>query len=521
MAERAASGMEFRKDLSKYSLFPHVKGTVDTILENSVEELMKKGFQIRNEKGARKLYVNGKLKHDNLDSAGTVWVLGGGKAGIGMAQAVYNEFKKYGLESKLKGTISTTHKLVEEFRKEKGSSGIGGIEFKGAGHPTPDQGSIDNAKEIIETLREKVEKGDLVICPISGGGSALMTYPQGKVTLDDMKKVNKILVGSKWKIQDINAVRGKLDAIKKGGLAKNNVNKVPIVGVVLSDVIPTDLSVIASGPLQPDNITFKKVCTMLKKGELWSGMPESVRVRLTAGAEGKLGEEAKPLNEKSPLYKLVSNEVIGSNENFVGMVKDKLEKAGMKVESHLGVTGEAHQVGDRFFDFMTSLNGSKKIKDYLDKGGTYAAIFGGEQTVDISGDIPEGSRGGRTQVMLVKFMKRLLENIDFLKGNNVALVTMASDGKSGVSDFAGGFGIGDQLLDRIKDRMGRGKIGFEQARKGLIAELDKNLREYNSDAALRSLGMYIQSGETGHNVNDVFVGMVKKREKPLEIRDRL
>jgi hypothetical protein len=89
MAERKGSKISFRKEFKENPLFPQVKRVTQTILENSVEGLMKKNFEIRkDDNGLLNLYLNNKLKFSNLKKAPAIWVLGGGKAGIGMAQAI-------------------------------------------------------------------------------------------------------------------------------------------------------------------------------------------------------------------------------------------------------------------------------------------------------------------------------------------------------------------------------------------------------------------------------------------------
>ncbi len=140
------------------------------------------------------------------------------------------------------------------------------------------------AQEMVDLLRG-MTADDLVLCLISGGGSALMTLPVPGVSLDDMQTLTGLLLRSGAPIQAINAVRKHLSQIKGGQLARL-AYPAAVVALILSDVVGSPLDVIASGPTVPDTTTFADAQAVIERYGIADEVPESIRRHLRRGAGG-------------------------------------------------------------------------------------------------------------------------------------------------------------------------------------------------------------------------------------------
>ncbi len=184
--------------------------------------------------------------------AGRTVVVGAGKAAASMARAVEAHWPA---EKPLSGLVVT--------RYGHGVGALKRIEVVEAAHPVPDAAGQEAAGRILD-LVAGLGPDDLVLCLISGGGSALLSAPAAGITLDDKQAVNKALLKSGASIHEINCVRKHLSAIKGGRLA---VAAAParIVSLIISDVPGDDPSVIASGPTTPDATTLADAKAVLKR----------------------------------------------------------------------------------------------------------------------------------------------------------------------------------------------------------------------------------------------------------------
>ena len=142
-----------------------------------------------------------------------------------------------------------------------------------ASHPLPDQRGVDAAHKISELLQSLADD-DLLFSLISGGGSALMPFPAGKLTLGEKQAVTKMLLACGATIHEINAVRKHLSAVKGGQLARLAA-PATVVNLMLSDVVGDDMATIASGPFVPDPSTFDEVAFIMAKYKLMKKNPVS------------------------------------------------------------------------------------------------------------------------------------------------------------------------------------------------------------------------------------------------------
>jgi len=208
----------------------------------------------------------------STQSGGRTLVLGAGKAGGAMAQAVE---ALWPADAPLSGLVVTRYHHTPT-RPEGLPQRIEVVE---AAHPVPDAAGLDAAQRIL-ALTQGLTENDLVLCLISGGGSALLTLPANGLTLEDKQRINKALLESGAAIDEMNCVRKHLSRIKGGRLAAACA-PARVVTLTISDVPGDDPSVIASGPTVPDATTCADALAVLARYHI--DIPASVRAALEAG----------------------------------------------------------------------------------------------------------------------------------------------------------------------------------------------------------------------------------------------
>ena len=162
------------------------------------------------------------------------------------------------------------------------------LEVVEAAHPVPDAAGRAAAGRILE-LAEGLAADDLLICLISGGGSALLALPAPGVTLEDKQAMNKLLLRSGASIAEMNCVRKHLSAIKGGRLAAA-AHPARVVTYLISDVPGDDPSVIASGPTVPDPTTYLEALEVLAR----YGIDGPATVLRTSSAPGRPASSWRP-----------------------------------------------------------------------------------------------------------------------------------------------------------------------------------------------------------------------------------
>ena len=203
---------------------------------------------------------------------GRTLVLGAGKAGGAMAQAVE---ALWPADAPLSGLVVTRYDHTPP-RPEGLPQRIEVVE---AAHPVPDAAGLAAAQRILELTRG-LTADDLVLCLISGGGSALLTLPAEGLTLEDKQRINKALLESGAAIDEMNCVRKHLSRIKGGRLAAACA-PARVVTLTISDVPGDDPSIIASGPTVPDASTCADALAILNRYRI--EVPPAVRAALEAG----------------------------------------------------------------------------------------------------------------------------------------------------------------------------------------------------------------------------------------------
>jgi glycerate 2-kinase len=353
-----------------------------------------------------------------------VFVVGAGKAGAPMASKINSL-----LGSRLSdGTLDNG--LVDEgivIVKEGYSGGTvryGNIKIVEAGHPIPDERGVRSTQEIFHLLK-KTDPKDLVICLISGGGSALMTAPVEGVQLSDIQKLTATLLACGATIDEINTLRKHLDLVKGGGLARL-ASPATVLTLILSDVVGDPLDIIASGPTVPDPSTFQDAYRVLEHYQILNQIPNSILNHLRRGIAGEIDETPKTGDS---LFDKVLNIVIGSNIQAAqaALIQAQTEGfASMLLTTFL--QGEAQHAGH----FLASI--ARQIARTNQPIPRPACIIaGGETTVTIKGN----GMGGRNQEIA-------LATVEDLAGlDQVALVTLATDGGDGPTNAAGAIVTGE------------------------------------------------------------------------------
>jgi glycerate 2-kinase len=398
------------------------------------------------------------IKNDSIPLSETsrIFVIGGGKASGLMAQALEDII---GISNITAGVVNFKGGQV---RTQKIKTVI-------AGHPTPDQRGVGSVEEMLALKdRYKIGKNDIVICLLSGGGSALMPYPVDGVSLKDKQRITELLIGSGAKIDEINIVRKHLSRVK-GGQLTDFYSPARVISLILSDVISNDLATIASGPTTPDPSTFADAYDVLKNHNLVTEAPKSVIEFIEKGQRGEVLETPKTLNN-------CRNYVVGDNTLALEAMAAKANELGFS--PHI-ITSQ--QTGDTT-EIARSRAGEISKGKYA---GYDLLLIGGETTIKLP---PNAGRGGRNQHYAAV---SLLAMADYPSQWLVA--SIGSDGSDFIPDVAGAIVDQDSL---------------ETARAKKL-DVEAYIERCNSYNLLKKLGnSLIVTRDTGTNVGDVMVYLV-------------
>ena len=386
----------------------------------------------------------GKLVRDSLEhipkTEGRIFALGLGKAAVAMTRALANSLRV------TKALVITKHATI------KSSSSFTVME---GGHPVPDARSLTAGQAALDFVAP-LQEDDLLVCLISGGGSALVTAPVEGVTLQDMQDLTSSLLACGATIDEINTVRRQLDRIKGGGLAE--ATKARILSLILSDVLGNPLETIASGPTVPNPTTSNDVLNILKKHKLTP--PESL-LRALGSSPAEFGFS---------ISSRAQNFVIGDLTTAAQAAQMQAEKEGFNVQLlNLQLQGEASQVGREMANHL--------VPAMRSQARPFCLIAGGETTVTMRGR----GKGGRNQELA-------LASVEILSGvQDAVLVSLATDGEDGPTDAAGAV-VNGQSHQRGE------KLGMFAA---------DYLSRNDAYAYFTGLGDLLKPGPTGTNVNDL------------------
>ncbi|MDQ5986333.1 MAG: D-glycerate 2-kinase [Syntrophus sp. SKADARSKE-3] len=343
-----------------------------------------------------------------------------------------------------------------------------------AAHPVPDEAGVKATYQVIETL-EAADEQTLVICLISGGGSALLVAPHEGITLAEKQQVTQLLLKAGADIQELNAVRKHISRIKGGRLAEA-AYPARVLSLILSDVIGDPLDVIASGPTSPDRTTFADALGVVRRYGLTDKIPGRALDIMIRGDRGEIPDTPK---EGNPVFRKVENLIIGSNRKAIEMAEAKALALGYPaVVLSAEQKGEARDVG-------TALAREAIRRQRLNcetDNGKLCLLAGGETTVTVKG----AGLGGRNMELALAFAIEL-------KGTpGITLLSAGTDGTDGPTDAAGAIVDGETLAKAME--------------KGLDPE--DYLNRNDSYSFFKATECLLTTGPTGTNVMDIQIILI-------------
>lgn len=391
---------------------------------------------------------------------GRTVVIGAGKAGGAMAQAVE---ALWPADAPLSGLVVTRYGHTPP----RPAGLPERIEVVEAAHPVPDEAGLAAAQRILG-LVQGLTADDLVLCLISGGGSALLTLPADGLTLADKQRINRQLLESGAHIGEMNTVRKHLSRIKGGRLAAACA-PARVVTLTISDVPGDDVSVIASGPTVADASTCADALAILRRYGI--AVPEAVHQALISGAlETPKPGDARFAGHAVHLIATPQQSLQAAAEAARAMglnayiLSDEIEGESREVGKVLGAMARSTALGRSAFQ------------------APCAILSGGETTVTVrprAEGQPKG-RGGRAGEFCLGLAQAL--------GGQAGVWALAADtdGIDGVEDNAGAFVAPDTLA--------------RAAAQGL--KVSDHLDRNDAYGYFSALGDLVVTGPTHTNVND-------------------
>jgi glycerate 2-kinase len=396
-------------------------------------------------------------------SGGRTIVIGAGKAGGSMAQAVESLWPA---DAPLEGLVVTRYQHIPP----RPAGLTSRIEIVEAAHPVPDAAGLAAAERILAMVQGLTEN-DLVLCLISGGGSALLTLPADGLTLADKQRINQELLNSGANISEMNCVRKHLSRIKGGRLAAACA-PARVVTLTISDVPGDDPSIIASGPTVPDATTCADALAILQRYGI--EVPAALRADLERGAL----ETPKP---GDAVFKGQQVHLIATPQQSLEAAAELARAAGLNAYILSDeMEGESREVGKVHAALARAV---KK------KGQPFTApcviLSGGETTVTVrpqpaGEDKKSRGRGGRAG----EFCLGLALGLQGQPG--VYALAADTDGIDGLEDNAGAHVAPDTLARAQAAGM----------------KIERHLDRNDAYGYFEALGDLVITGPTHTNVND-------------------
>ncbi len=387
---------------------------------------------------------------DPASVKGRLIVIGAGKASAAMARAVEDHWR--GPKEQLSGLVVTRYGY---------SVACDRIEIVEAAHPVPDLAGLQ-AAERIRGLVQGLSPDDMVLCLISGGGSALLPAPAAGLSLADKQTINTQLLKSGASIGEMNCVRRHLSTLKGGRLAAL-CQPARVLTLLISDVPGDQLPDIASGPTVADPTTCADALAILDRYRI--RVPDAARELLQSGA----GETIKP---GDPQLANCQARLISSPQIGLQAAARLAEEAGYTA-CILGdsIEGEAREVGRVMAGIALQV-----VNHGQPLSAPCVLLSGGETTVTVRGQ----GRGGR--------------NVEFLLALTLALkgerriwaLAGDTDGVDGLEEIAGAITT-PESLQRARE-----------LKLSATAHLDNN----DGHGFFSALGDAVVTGPTLTNIND-------------------
>ena len=333
-------------------------------------------------------------------------------------------------------------KIKEGQVNDNFSKKLGKIKIESCTHPNVSVINMYNTRKIFK-IAEKAKEDDLVICIITGGGSAMFTFPV--IGFREMVVLNKMLIRSGANIHEINAIRKHID-IAKGGWFARRLFPAKVISLIVSDVIGNDPSIIASGPTTLNKDSSYYALSILKKYDIPT-------------------MKLLPTPIESRYFEKIDNHIILTNNNILEAMKKQAKKLKYDVSIFSNeVKGDVKHV-------------SKELVDKIKTSHKNCLIGAGETTVKITGI----GTGGRNRELCLRSLK-MLENDELL-------LAFDTDGIDNTERAGGAF-----VDTKIKKIAHKKKL-----------DIDQYLVVNNSEEFFKKTRSEIRTGPLDTNVSDVFI----------------
>jgi hydroxypyruvate reductase/glycerate 2-kinase len=341
-----------------------------------------------------------------------------------------------------------------------------------AGHPLPDENGV-NATEKVIGLLGTADAATLMVCLISGGGSALLVSPFDGISLAEKQTATELLLNAGADIVELNTVRKHISAVKGGRLAEI-AHPGRVISLVLSDVIGDRLDVIASGPTAPDSTTYRDALEVVERYGLARAMPQRVIETLSRGVRNLIPETPK---ESSPVFARVENIIVGSNRKAIDAARDLAAASGFETSMVSdAVRGEARVAG-RWLAQKTL-----ELKTAQTAHPRRCLISGGETTVTVKGK----GKGGRNMELALAFA------LSIEGRSGITFLSAGTDGTDGPTDAAGAIVTGETVREA----------------RALGINPEEHLEGNDSYHFFLKTGSLLMTGPTRTNVMDIQIALL-------------
>lgn len=381
-----------------------------------------------------------------IAGAGRIHLIAAGKAAVPMMRAALDVLPR----SRIAVALAVTN--------DENLADIAGATVLAAGHPLPDRRGAQ-AAEAVEAIAARAAAGELVLCLISGGASAMLPAPVPGVSLEEKIATSGLLLRSGADIVAMNTVRKALSRLKGGGLARA-IAPARGLSLILSDVPGDDLGTIASGPTVIEPVTPGAAFDIVQGLGLLDRLPASVAAHLAA--------RPTPMSTSPD----IENVLIGSNRLSLRAMEGAAAEAGFQLQVlSEWLEGDVEEAARAFAAAARTA-----------PAGRIAVLAGGETSVHVTGS----GKGGRNQELALR-VARILSASGIARP--WAFLSGGTDGRDGPTDAAGGE-VTAATLPRL-------------AASGL--RLDTLLANNDAYRALEAAGGLLMTGATGTNVADLQV----------------
>jgi glycerate-2-kinase len=332
---------------------------------------------------------------------------------------------------------------------------------------------------ILDQVRSADEK-TLIICLLSGGGSALLVAPLPGITLEDKQKTTDLLLRAGASINELNAVRKHLSAVKGGRLA-GTAFPASLVTLILSDVIGDRIDVIASGPTAPDSTTFADAARVIEQYGLKPELPRQVAAFIERGVSG---QEPETIKSGDACFKRTQNVIVGGIAQALTAARERARALGYSAEIETAeLQGEARDAARMLAEKAV------QTRDRLKPGERRCLLFGGETTVTVRGK----GKGGRNQELALAFA------LEIAGVPGITLLSAGTDGTDGPTDAAGAVVDGATVKD----------ARLHGIRPETFLENNDSYAFFSSLDSVSGSKRHVMTGPTGTNVMDIQVVLIE------------